>query len=94
VLTANAASELPPEGWIAGGKECEHCPFTKACGIERRAIPNGGDCTDPQFTAEMRELALAYKARQADVDAAEARLRESHHEIKERLRIKQLPGRR
>src|SRR5215470_10839616 len=40
VLTANAASELPPEGWIAGGKECGHCPYTKACGIEQRALPN------------------------------------------------------
>jgi hypothetical protein len=90
VLTARSASELPPEGWIAGGKECEHCPFTKACGIERRAIPNGGDCTDPQFAAEMRELARAYKARQAEIDIAETRLRESQHAIKERLRAKQL----
>jgi hypothetical protein len=90
VLTANAASELPPEGWIAGGKECEHCPFTKACGIERRAMPDGGGDIDPQFAAEMRELAVAYKARQADVNAAETRLRASQHEIKERLRAKQL----
>ena len=64
VLTARSASELPPEGWIAGGKECEHCPFSKACGIERRTIaPNGNDYADPQFAAEMRELAIAYKAR-------------------------------
>jgi hypothetical protein len=90
VLTANAASELPPEGWISGGKECEHCPFTRVCGIERRALPNGGSQVDPQFAAEMRELAVAYKARQADVDAAEAALRASQHEIKERLRAKQL----
>jgi hypothetical protein len=90
VLTATVASELPPEGWIAGGKECERCPFTKACGIERRAVPSNGTCADPQFAAELRELAIAYKARQADVAAAEARLRESQHEIKERLRAKQL----
>jgi hypothetical protein len=90
VLTANTASELPPEGWIAGGKECEHCPFTKACGVERRAIPNGTDSADPQFAAEIRALAVAYKACQADVDVAEARLRASQHDIKERLRAKQL----
>jgi hypothetical protein len=90
VLTANFASELPPEGWIAGGKECEHCPFTKACGIERRIVPNGNECVDSQFAAEMRELAVAYKARQAEVDVAETRLRASQHEIKERLRAKQL----
>jgi hypothetical protein len=90
VLTARAAAELPPEGWIAGGKECERCPFTKACGIERRALPDGGGYVDPQFAAEMRELAIAYKACQADIDAAEARLRASQHAIKERLRAKQL----
>ena len=90
VLTANHASELPPEGWIAGGKECEHCPFTKACGIERRIAPDGNACADPQFASEVRELAVAYKARQAEVDAAETRLRASQHEIKERLRAKQL----
>jgi hypothetical protein len=90
VLTANAASELPPEGWIASGKECEHCPFTKACGIERRALPNGDGKADPQLTAEIRALSIAYKACQADVDAAEARLRASQHDIKERLRGKQL----
>jgi hypothetical protein len=38
----------------------------------------------------MRELACAYKARQADIDIAEMRLRESQHAIKERLRAKQL----
>jgi hypothetical protein len=90
VLTARAASELPPEGWIAGGKECERCPFTRACGIKRRAMPNDEDYADPQFTTEMRALAVTYKARQANVTAAEARLRESHHEIKERLRDKKL----
>jgi hypothetical protein len=91
VLAARSASELPPEGWIAGSKECEHCPYTKACGIERHTIaPDGSDCADPQFAAEMRELAVAYKVRQAEVDAAEARLRASQYEIKERLRAKQL----
>ena len=91
VLTARTASELPPEGWIAGGKECEYCPFTKACGIERRATPPiDGGYADSQFAAEMRALAIAYKAHQADVDAAEARLRAAQYEIKERLRAKQL----
>jgi hypothetical protein len=90
VLTANAASELSPEGWIAGGKECEHCPFTKACGIERRALPNGTGNADPQFAAEIRALAVAYKASQVEVDAAEARLRARRHDIQNRLRAKQL----
>ena len=35
VLTAGAASELPPEGFIAGGHECERCPFSQ--GLRNRA---------------------------------------------------------
>ena len=38
----------------------------------------------------MRELAITYKTHQSNVDTAEAQLRASQHEIKERLRAKQL----
>ena len=91
VLTASAASELPPEGFIAGGKECERCPFTKACGIERRAVPSlSTDSADPQFVTEIRELAIAHKVHQSDVDSATVKVREVQHEIRERLRAKGL----
>jgi hypothetical protein len=91
VLTATAAAELSPEGWITGGHECERCPFTKACGIERRAMPSATTAAaDPQFVAEIRDLALAYKACQGEVDTATGRLREAQYEIRERLRAKDL----
>jgi hypothetical protein len=91
VFTASAASELPPEGFIAGGKECELCPFTKACGIEQRAVPPLSSASaDPQFIAEMRDLAVAHKARQGEVEAATVKVREVQHEIRERLRAKGL----
>jgi hypothetical protein len=91
VLTAAAASELPPEGWIAGGHECERCPFTKACGIERRAVPAPSATTvDPQLVAEIRDLAITYKARQSEVDASTSKVREVQNEIRERLRAKGL----
>src|SRR5262249_26246608 len=88
VLTARTASELPPEGWIAGGKECASCPYTKACGIERRAMPNGGGNADPQFAAEMRELATPKKTCRAGVRAGGAGPRGRKHEKKDRLRAK------
>jgi hypothetical protein len=91
VLTASAASELPPEGWIAGGHECERCPFANTCGIERRAVPPPSDASaDLQFVAEIRELAIAYKACQGAVDSATVKVREVQHEIRERLRAKEL----
>jgi hypothetical protein len=45
---------------------------------------------DPQLVAEIRDLAIAYKARQGDADAATTKLREVQHEIRERLRAKGL----
>src|SRR5262249_12331137 len=84
-------SELPPEGYIAGAAECRHCPFTTACGIERRAMPEpSGVVADPQFIAEARDLALEAKRHQGDADAASERLRETQYEIRERLRTKGL----
>jgi hypothetical protein len=91
VLTATAAAELSPEGWIAGGHECERCPFTKICGIERRAMPSVSTAAaNPQLVAEIRDLAITYKARQGEAEAAASKVRDVGHEIRERLRAKGL----
>jgi hypothetical protein len=91
VLTAEVASELPPEGFIAGGGECERCAFTRACGIERRTLPPlSAASADPQFVAEIRELAVAYKGRQGEADAAASKVCEVQYEIRERLRARGL----
>jgi hypothetical protein len=91
VMTATKPSELPPEGWIAGGAECRYCPFTMACGVERHAVPEHTiDFIDPQFVAEIRDLAREAKQHQGDADTSTTKLREIQHEIRERLRAKSL----
>jgi hypothetical protein len=92
ILTATAPDELMPEGWIAGGKECEFCPFTKACGVIRHATPTQpqAEPPDPQFIAEIADMAREARGRRSVVGAATAGLREIEHEIKERLRAKGL----
>ncbi len=91
VLTAAVAHELKPEGWISGGNECRYCPYTRACGIERQALPNAAPAAvDPQFVAEIRDLAHIVKQHQNEAGAAETLARETQHEIKERLRAKRL----
>jgi hypothetical protein len=96
VMTGDAADELKPEGWIAGGHECRYCPFTKACGIERRNLPFGDEAEiDPQFAAEMRDLALEARQHEAERDAAERALRLAQEKIKARLRekgVRRIPG--
>jgi hypothetical protein len=91
IMLAIDARELEPEGWIAGGKECNRCPFTRACGQERTAVPYETDeKADPQFVAEITNLAHAAKACELEVDGSTAALRRIQHEIRERLRTKGL----
>jgi hypothetical protein len=92
IVTATAANELKPEGWIAGGKECEFCHFTKACGVIRHAVPTQPrtEPPDPQFVAEIVDMAREAKSRRGLLEVTTADLRTIEHDIKERLRAKNL----
>ena len=95
VMTATSGAELKPEGWIAGGKECNYCPFTRACGIERRNLPFQDEPVDPQFAAEIAYLANAAKAAEEARDASDRLLRTLQDEIKTGLRrksVRKIPG--
>lgn len=90
IMVAQSPDELKPEGWIAGGKECEYCPFNRACGRIRHAVPTRAMAQplDPQFIAEIADLAREAKARRSLSEAAVDDLRGIEHELKERLRAK------
>jgi len=88
IMTATSATDLKPEGWIAGGRECDRCPFSAACGIARRSVPETDAAADPQFVAEASDLALAIKLAEAKRDAAEQEMRLRQDELKTRLREK------
>jgi hypothetical protein len=95
IMTATHASELKPEGWIAGGRECEYCPFTRACGIQRRNVPDKNSDADPQFVAEISDLVRTLRSLEKARDANETRLREIQQNIRDRLRekgVRKLPG--
>jgi hypothetical protein len=90
IAVARSPDELKPEGWITGGRECEYCAFNQACGVVRHAVPTqpAVEAPDPQFVAEISDLAREAKARRALAEAATSDLREIEHTIKERLRVK------
>jgi len=95
IKTADHASELKPEGWIAGGKECEWCPFTKACGITRRSLPEQELAADPQFVAEIKDLCTEHEIINDRIKNLTAELNEKKDQIKNRLReksVRKLPG--
>lgn len=88
ILTSEGPQDLAPEGWIAGGSECEYCPFTKACGVIRRSVPEGEAAADPQFAAEITDMCLELQELEAEVEQGTARVREKQQAIKDRLREK------
>lgn len=53
IMAANNADGIRPEGVIAGGQECEYCPFAKQCSAMRAsAVPvreNGSDLSEAQL---------------------------------------------
>ena len=95
IIMGKAATDFQPEGWVAGGKECTHCPFLKPCGIERRNLPFQDLPIDPQFKAEMTDMVREAKAIEASIEDNESALRIQQQAIKDRLRekgIKKIPG--
>lgn len=38
IMLAQSANDLKPEGMIAGGKDCDYCAFTRACGSARASF--------------------------------------------------------
>ncbi|RPH72750.1 MAG: hypothetical protein EHM78_02270 [Myxococcaceae bacterium] len=95
IKTATRPDELPPEGWIAGGKECEYCPFTQACGIVRHSVPESEAAADPQFTAEITDLCREHERLDGLKDKAEIALNTQKQLIKDRLKdkgIRRIPG--
>jgi hypothetical protein len=89
IMLAQSAQALKPEGFIAGGKDCDYCAFTRACGSARSAYvpreekPIG--ITDTVRIANQAKNAKALKAQAeqfaADARAAEALLRDMLAEV-------------
>jgi hypothetical protein len=90
ILTAESMREIAPEGWIAGGQECKYCPFSVACGRQRKDVPQEDSVADPQFVAEIAEDAKKYLFMVSARDGAEKQVRELQTEIKKRLQEKKL----
>lgn len=90
IITAKDGSKLLPEGWITGGKECSFCPFTHACGIERRGVPYGSRQANPQFAAEMEDMAKEYNTVALNIKKKQTVLKTMEVQIKQRLREKKV----
>jgi hypothetical protein len=87
--------EMKPEGWIAGGKECDYCPWARRCGGTRRDVPGQDAPVDPQFKAEIIDMCADLLNRHVVAAIQEEAVREMEQAIKDRLRekkVRKIPG--
>ena len=97
IMRGTTLDKIPPEGWIAGGNECRHCPFLRACGIERRNLPfqDEGVKLNKQFVAEITDMARVIQSAEHARDASDALMRTNQDKLKARLRekgVRKVPG--
>lgn len=86
VMLATSAQALRPEGVIAGGRECERCPFTAACGQARAdRVPDGATAADPVLADTVADLARRARAAKDMAEAASNEAREIEHEVRDLL---------
>lgn len=86
IMTAKAAATLPPEGYIAGGKECENCPFATRCGqmsVDR--VPGAKQPIAEEHAARLAELANTYLLHKQVADDSEKKQKQTAEEIKQLL---------
>jgi CRISPR/Cas system-associated exonuclease Cas4 (RecB family) len=86
IMEADSANDLPPEGWIAGGRECEYCPFSSVCGRARTAVPSRGKEPRPEFVTEAVGLARELKACEATAEEADTKVRAARLALTDRMR--------
>ena len=87
VMTAEAPADLPPEGKLAGGSECQYCPHRSRCtGIIVGAIPEDRAPLGDNALAALKALVDEEQAARAQKDATARRHAEAQERIKEFLR--------
>lgn len=96
IITATKAKDLAPEGWIAGGRECLHCPYLKPCGIERRNLPFQDKVVVPKpVVTKITKLVAAVRKHEEIVDKSEIVINTVKDKIKGVLRdngLRKVPG--
>jgi hypothetical protein len=86
IMLAQSAQALKPEGFIAGGKDCDYCAFTRACGSARAAyVPRDEKPLDPATTDKIANQAKLVSALEASSEDAAAAAREAKSILRDML---------
>lgn len=88
IMDATDALQLRPEGKMAGGRECERCPWASHCAeVQVAGIPSAQDKPlSGNLEPALNDAIMKYDIARADIEDSEARKSEAQEEIKEILR--------
>lgn len=86
IMTARGIEDVRPEGVIAGGRECELCAFTRACGQARAdKVPKGVDAIDDLMAETIADLARQAREQKERGEALLDAARATEAEVREML---------
>jgi hypothetical protein len=96
IMTARHGADLRPEGAIAGGRECDYCPFTGPCGTARAArVPAKAIEIDPVISQRITTRAQLAQIKKAQTKTLKSEIGELEQAIRDDLQAagsKSLPG--
>jgi hypothetical protein len=81
IMTAKSIAEMKPEGYIAGQKECEYCPFVAQCYKDIKDVPKyetRPEDVDPQGLEYIKQKCDEY----VELQQAEEELRSEKEGVK------------
>lgn len=88
IYVAETPDDLPAEGKIAGGRECQYCPYQRQCGDgQLAAMPAGGVRLPPDAVAELKGLRDAERQLADMIEANRATQALAQEAIKQFLRM-------
>ncbi len=86
-MTASDALELPPEGKMAGGRECDYCPWASHCSaVTVAGVPREEQTLDDSLVPQLLLLRYAAIAARDARDEAETAQAAAVENIKQFLR--------
>lgn len=85
IMTAGTAEALKPEGYIAGGRECDRCAFARPCGMVDQArlakLSDKGE-VPAEIAHRIEAKAIAARLSKNEAEAATKAARAKEDEIK------------
>jgi len=87
IMQANSGDELRPEGYIAGGAECEHCPFRSRCAQMRAgAVPKWEAEVAGEDITQLHRLALLHDDAKRHAEQMDQKAKDIADQIKALMR--------